>query len=33
MKFNKLNRTIHNWVSIFIALPVMLIIVSGLFLS
>lgn len=33
MKFNKLNRTIHNWVSIFIALPVMLIIVSGLFLQ
>lgn len=33
MKLNKLNRTIHNWVSIFIALPLLLIIVSGLFLQ
>ncbi|MCC3862124.1 PepSY-associated TM helix domain-containing protein [Pseudemcibacter aquimaris] len=33
MNLNKLNRTIHNWVSIFIALPLLLIIVSGLFLQ
>jgi uncharacterized iron-regulated membrane protein len=33
MKLNKLNRTIHNWVSIFIGLPLLLIIVSGLFLQ
>jgi len=33
MKLNKLNRTIHNWVSIFVALPLLLIIVSGLFLQ
>lgn len=33
MNFNKLNRTIHNWISIFIALPLLLIIVSGLFLQ
>ena len=32
MKFTKLNRTIHNWISIFIALPLLLVIVSGLFL-
>lgn len=33
MNLNKLNRTIHNWISIFIALPLLLIIVSGLFLQ
>jgi len=33
MKFTKLNRTIHNWISIFIALPILLLIVSGLFLQ
>lgn len=33
MKFTKLNRTIHHWVSIFIAMPLLLIIVSGLFLQ
>lgn len=33
MKFTKLNRTIHNWGSILIALPLLLIIVSGLFLQ
>ncbi len=33
MKFTKLNRTIHNWLSIFIALPVLLLIVSGLLLQ
>lgn len=32
MKFTKLNRTVHNWISIFIALPLLLVIVSGLFL-
>ncbi|MBT5186922.1 MAG: PepSY domain-containing protein [Kordiimonadaceae bacterium] len=32
MKFTKLNRTIHNWISIFIALPLLLVIVSGMFL-
>ncbi|MEZ5757967.1 MAG: PepSY-associated TM helix domain-containing protein [Emcibacteraceae bacterium] len=33
MKFTKLNRTIHNWISIFIALPLLLVIISGLFLQ
>jgi uncharacterized iron-regulated membrane protein len=33
MNYNKLNRTIHNWLSIFIALPVLLLIISGLFLQ
>lgn len=33
MKLNKLNRLIHNWLSIFVALPLLLIIVSGLFLQ
>lgn len=33
MNYNKLNRTIHNWLSIFIALPLLLIIISGLFLQ
>lgn len=33
MKYTKLNRTIHNWLSIFIALPILLIIISGLFLQ
>ena len=33
MKFTKLNRTIHNWLSIFIAMPVLLLIISGLFLQ
>lgn len=33
MKFTKLNRTIHHWISIFIAMPLLLIIVSGLFLQ
>lgn len=32
MKFTKLNRTVHNWISIFIAMPLLLVIVSGLFL-
>lgn len=32
MKFTKLNRTVHNWISIFIALPLLLVIVTGLFL-
>jgi uncharacterized iron-regulated membrane protein len=32
MKFTKLNRTIHNWISIFIALPFLLVIISGMFL-
>ena len=32
MKFTKLNRTIHNWISIFIAMPLLLVIVSGMFL-
>ncbi len=32
MKFSKLNRTVHNWLSIFVALPLLLVIVSGLFL-
>lgn len=32
MKFVKLNRTIHNWLSIFIAMPLLLVIVSGMFL-
>lgn len=33
MTYNKLNRTIHHWVSIFIAMPILLLIVSGLFLQ
>ncbi len=33
MNYNKLNRTIHNWLSIFIALPVLLLIISGLLLQ
>ncbi|MBT6036820.1 MAG: PepSY domain-containing protein [Kordiimonadaceae bacterium] len=33
MTYNKLNRTIHNWLSIFIAMPILLLIVSGLFLQ
>lgn len=33
MNLNKLSRTVHNWISIFIALPLLLIIVSGLFLQ
>lgn len=32
MKFTKLNRTIHNWISIFIAMPLLLVIISGMFL-
>ena len=32
MKFTKLNRTVHNWLSIFVALPLLLVIVSGMFL-
>ncbi len=32
MKFTKLNRTIHTWISIFIAMPLLLVIISGMFL-
>ncbi len=32
MKYTKLNRTIHNWLSIFVALPLLLVMVSGMFL-
>lgn len=33
MKLTKLNRTVHNWISIFIAMPLLLIVVSGFFLQ
>lgn len=33
MKFNLLNRKIHYWVSIGVAIPVLIVIVSGLFLQ
>lgn len=33
MKFNLLNRKIHYWISILFALPVLLIIVSGILLQ
>ena len=33
MKLTKLNRTVHNWISIFIAIPLLLIVISGFFLQ
>lgn len=33
MKFNLLNRKIHYWLSIGVAIPVLIVIVSGLFLQ
>lgn len=33
MKFNILNRKIHYWLSIAVALPILVVIVSGLFLQ
>lgn len=32
MKFAKLNRTAHNWLSIIVALPIILILVTGILL-
>ena len=32
MKFSKLNRTTHNWLSIIVALPILLILVTGVLL-
>ena len=33
MKFNILNRKIHYWASFIVALPLLVMIVSGLFLQ
>ena len=33
MKFNLLNRKVHYWASIIVAIPILVIIVSGLFLQ
>jgi len=32
MKFSKINRSTHNWLSIFVVLPVLLIMVTGILL-
>ena len=32
MKFSTLNRTVHKWASLFIALPLLLVIVTGILL-
>ncbi len=32
MKFTKLNRLTHNWLSVFIALPILLILITGILL-